>query len=117
MTTKEVAMRLVELNCANDYPTVYAELYEPDVVSVENWGERMEYRGMAAIKEKGEVWKQNLVEMHATTVSEPVVADKSFAVTFFIDATFKDMGRQTMTELAVYRVNENGKIYHEEFLG
>ena len=42
--------------------------------------------------------------MHETTCSEPLVADNSFAVTFFMDITYKEGGRQKMTELAVYTV-------------
>lgn len=121
MSTQEVAERLVELNKAGDYKKVYEELYVEDVISIENWGDRMEFKGMDAIREKGEQWEAGLEEMHEMRVSEPVVADKSFAVTFFIDATFKESpmspaGRSQMTELAVYRVNDDGKIYHEEFL-
>jgi len=68
------------------------------------------------------VWSSvvGLEEMHETKVSEPLVADKSFAVTFYMDITFKDSpqmpgGRQQLTELAVYHVSDEGKIYKEEF--
>ncbi len=121
MTTAEIAARLVELNKTGDYQTAYAELYIPDVVSVENWGDRMEHVGMDAIKAKGEQWMAMLEETHSTSVGEPLVADKSFAVTFTMDVTFKPgvpgmEGRMQFTELAVYRVNDDGKIYHEEFI-
>ncbi len=114
MTTQEIANRLVELNKKNDYATAYAELYSPSVVSVEHWGETMEFVGFDAIKKKGEEWMANVVEMHETRTSDPLVADKSFAVTFYMDATFKETGRAPMTELAVYFV-EDGKIVREEF--
>ena len=115
MTTEEIAKRVVELNRANDHKKVYEEFYSPDVVSVENWsGKREEYKGLDGIKEKGEKWEANLVEMHETTVGDPIIADNSFAVTFYMDMTSKDMGREQMTELAVYCVKD-GKIVHEEF--
>lgn len=115
MTTQDIANRLVELNRANDHTQAYAELYSPDIVSVEHWsGTPEEYVGFDAIKKKGEQWEESLVEMHETRASEPLVADSSFAVTFYMDCTFTKEGRQTMTELAVYHVKD-GKIVREEF--
>ncbi len=118
MTTQEIANRLVELNRMGEegYKKVYEELYSPEIVSVENWGDREEHHGMEALMKKGEKWEAGLEEMHETRVSEPIIADKSFAVTFYMDVTMKGMERMQMTEIAVYRVNDDGKIYHEEFL-
>ena len=120
MTTKEIADRLVEMNRQDLHMEIYEELYTDDVLSIENWGDRMEFKGLEAIKQKGEMWYGSIEEIHETKVSEPLVADKSFAVTFYMDITFKESemgpgGRQTMTELAVYNVNDDGKIYREEF--
>ena len=120
MTTQEIADRLVALNRANEYETVYQELYDPEVVSVEKWGgEAVEYKGMAAIMEKMASWQNGVGEMHETRVSDPLVADQSFAVTFYMDVTYIDggmfpAGRSQMTELAVYTVRD-GKIIREEF--
>lgn len=121
MTTQEVAERLVELNKNHDYKTAYAELYTENVVSIENWGDRMEFKGIDAIEEKGKQWEESLEEIHEIRVSEPLVSEKSFAVTFYMDVTFKESsemgsGRQKVTELAIYRVNDEGKISQEEFL-
>lgn len=121
MTTQEVADRLVALNREMDHMTAYAELYVEEPTSVENWGEREEYVGREAIKAKGEQWEAMVEEMHSVEVSEPLVAEKSFAVTFTMDVTYNEKmvgmeGRHRMTEMAIYRVNEEGKIYHEEFL-
>jgi ketosteroid isomerase-like protein len=115
MTTKEIAELVVALNRSNDYKKIYEELYADDIVSIENWGERQEHKGMEALKSKGEQWEAMLEEMHETIVSEPLVADKSFAITFYMDVTMKEGGRMQMTELATYRVNDSGKIYYEEF--
>jgi hypothetical protein len=122
MTTKEIADRLVELNRSDNYQQAYQELYTDDLVSVENWGDREVFQGMQAVIAKGEKFMSMVDEMHSTEVGEPVVADHCFAVTFTMDATFSQemegmTGRQKFTEIAVYRVNENGKIYHEEFFG
>ena len=122
MTTKEIAERLVELNRSDDYQTAYQELYDTEhIMSIENWGEREVFQGMDAIQKKGEQWFTMIEEIHSTSVGDPIVADHSFAVTFSMDVTWKPgampgmEGRQSFTELAIYRVSEEGKIYHEEF--
>lgn len=125
MTTQEVADRLVQMNRDNLHMEIYEALYDADdVTSVENWGEKMESKGMEAIKKKGEMWYASIDEVHEMRTSDPLVADKSFAVTFFMDVTHKEgndlgipAGRSAMTELAVYHVNDAGKIYREEFYG
>ena len=125
MTTKEVAERLVAMNRDNLHMEIYEALYDTEnMVSVENWGQRMESKGLEAIKQKGEMWYGSIQEVHEMGVSDPLVADRSFAVTFFMDITHKEAndlgipgGRSAMTELAVYHVNEAGKIYREEFYG
>lgn len=115
MTTKEIADRVVALNRANDHQTVYQELCAPNMLSVENWdGMYKEYNGMDEIRKKGEEWMQNVVEMHEVKVSEPLVADQSFVVTYYMDITYKDRGRVQETELAIYKVRA-GKIVREEF--
>lgn len=117
MTTAEIAKRVVELNRSGDYQTIYSELYSPDAVSVENWNDTPEvYKGIAAIHAKAEKWEEDVEEMHATSCSEPLVSDSSFAITFFMDITYKSMGRMPMTELAIYTVKD-GKIVKEEFQG
>jgi hypothetical protein len=125
MTTKEIAAQLVAMNRDNLHMEIYEALYDTDnVVSVENWGEKIESKGMEAIKAKGDMWYSAVEEVHEIRVSEPLVADKSFAVTFFMDITHKEgnalgvpAGRSSSTELAVYYVNDAGKIYREEFFG
>ena len=116
MTTQEIANRLVELNRAGDAATCYAELYSPEAVRIENWnGTPERYEGMEAIHAKAAKWYENVVEMHEVSCSDPLVADSSFAVTFTMDFTYKDMGRSgKITELAVYTVRD-GKIVKEEF--
>ena len=122
MTTQEIANRLVAMNRDNLHMEIYQELYTPDAVSIENWGEKMESKGMEAIKEKGEKWFASIDEVHEMRTSDPLVADKSFAVTFYMDVTHKEEnelgipgGRGAMTEMALYHVNDEGKIYKEEF--
>ncbi len=115
MTTKEIAEKVVALNRAGDYTTIYNELYSPEAVSIENWGPVPDrYEGMEAILAKGEAWMASVIEIHSIACSEALVADSSFAITFSMDITYKEMGRITATELAVYTVKD-GKIVKEEF--
>jgi hypothetical protein len=117
MTIQEIAARVVELNRQGDHETVYRELYAPDAVSIENWGGKPErFEGLEAIGKKGTDWMENVAEMHEVIVGEPIISDGSFAMTFGMDITYKDpaMGRQKMTELAIYTVRD-GKIIEEEF--
>ena len=115
MTIKEIADKVVALNRAGDYETIYKELYSHDAVSIENWGPEPEvYEGLEAIGKKGAAWMADVEEMHETSCSEPLVADSSFALTFTMDITYKSRGREKMTEMAVYTVKD-GKIVKEEF--
>ncbi len=115
MTTAELAAAIVSINRSSEQVDRYDELYAPDAVSVENFsGTPEEYRGLDAIRKKAADWYADVEEIHTMAVSDPLVADNSFAVTYTIDATYKSMGRSHMTELAIYTV-ANGKIVREEF--
>jgi ketosteroid isomerase-like protein len=117
MTIKEIAQRMITLNQEGKYHEAYQELFSDDIVSVERGGaQEATFTGREGIELKSKDWAENLVEMHEFKASEPLVSDNGFAVTFYIDATFKNGGRMQMTELAVYQVKE-GKIIREEFWG
>ena len=111
-----VAHRLVELCRTGQYDQAQQELYAEDAISIEGDGQKPDAvtRGMAAIREKGKQWADNLVEVHGGSVSDPVIADGWFSVAMGLDATYKDMGRVAIKEIAVYQVR-NGKITHEQF--
>ena len=116
MDIQQVAQRLVELCREGKYDQAQEELYADSAVSIEGDGQAAGgiVRGMAAIREKGKQWADNLVEVHGGSVSDPVVADGWFSVAMGLDATYKDMGRVAMKEIAVYQVRD-GKITHEQF--
>ena len=117
MTTQEVAKRLIELCEKGDFETAQNELFAEDAVSIEPHGTPdfdKETKGLDAIKKKGEKWNSMVEEYHGGDVSEPVVADNSFACTMKMDVTMKGRGRMSMTELCVYTVKD-GKIVSEQF--
>src|SRR6516225_2051961 len=117
MTIQEVADKLVQYCKKGDFETPVAELYSPDIVSVETSappGGSRESKGIAAVKAKGEWWVANH-DVHAVEVEGPVVAGSHFAVTFKLDVTFKPQSRRfKMEEVALYKVAD-GKIVYEEF--
>lgn len=118
MNTQQVAERLVALCRSGEYERAQDELYAADAASIEMEGlpsgAMGHAHGLEAIREKGRKWAQNIVEIHAGDVSDPLVAGNWFSVRMSIDATYKDMGRVPMEEICVYRVRD-GKIVQEQF--
>lgn len=110
-----IANRLIELNKAHDYETVYAELYSPELISYEPHDtDETAAKGFAGVAAKGEWWKNNF-EPHSVTVTGPWPFKDRFIVGFEIDVTDKNTNqRSLMSEMALYTV-ENGKIVKEEF--
>lgn len=94
-------------------------LYAPDAVSVEAMpmaGGSAESVGVEAIKGKHAWWGANF-EMHGGGVEGPFVhGPDRFAVIFEMDVTEKASGkRSTGREVAIYTVNDAGRIVREEF--
>lgn len=118
MNTEQIAARLVELCRKGEYEQAQRELYADDAESVEMPGlppgMPVHVRGLDAILEKGRRFGESIVEVHGSTVSDPVVARDWFSVAMGLDATFKEGGRMPMEEICVYRVRD-GKIVHEQF--
>jgi ketosteroid isomerase-like protein len=117
MTTQEIANRLAELCRKGDFDNAQSELFSEDAVSIEPYSTpafEKETKGLKAIKEKGEKWSSMVQEMHEMTVSEPVVAGNTFALTMHMNVTMKEHGPMDMNELCVYQVKD-GKIVSEQF--
>jgi len=117
MNTKEIANRLVSLCRELKWETAQRELYASDVVSIEPSATpafEKETRGLDAIIEKGRKFDAMVETMHSIVVSDPLVAENSFACTMRMDVTMKGMGRTDMAELCVYSVKD-GKIVSEQF--
>jgi ketosteroid isomerase-like protein len=118
MTTVEIAERLVELCKKGDFEGAQKELFAEDAVSIEPHGTpdfEKESKGLDAILEKGKKWNSMVEEFHDSKVSEPLIADSSFAVTMTMSVTMKGRDRMDMTELCIYHVKD-GKIISEQFL-
>ncbi|MFC4233149.1 SnoaL-like domain-containing protein [Parasediminibacterium paludis] len=116
MTTIEVANKLVELCRQGNIDEVQATLYAEDAQSIEA-NEMMGARvviGLDAIKGKAAAFQAGVEAFHSATISEPIVAGNSFAITWIMDATFIGRGRMTIEEVCVYQVKD-GKIVLEQF--
>lgn len=117
MTTQETAQRLVELCRKGDWETAQTELFANDAVSIEPYQTpefSKETKGLDKILEKGKKFDGMVDTMHDLSVSEPLVADNSIALSLKMDVTMKGAERMNMSELCVYKLKE-GKIVSEEF--
>jgi len=115
MTTNEIANRLVELCRTGQNETAYQELFADNAVAVEpaKWN-APDTVGVEALLAKAKGWKEDMVEMHDASVSDPIIAGDFFTISMMIDLTTKSRGRNKMEELCVYEV-QDGKIVKEQF--
>ena len=117
MTTEQIAIRLKELGDQGQFEHALKELFSTDAKSIEPRESpdfARETQGIDATFAKGKKWNEMATEMHSFEISDPVIADDSFAMTMFIDVSMKGRGRMTHKELCVYKVS-GGKIVSEEF--
>ncbi|WP_112321350.1 nuclear transport factor 2 family protein [Oceanibium sediminis] len=119
-TLKTVASTLVDYCRTGQEAKGLSELYALDATSTEagpgpDGGDPLS-NGVDAIRGKHAWWAENF-EVHSITVDGPYLhGDKSFAVIFEIDATHTASGqRQAMKEVALYTLNDAGKIIAEAF--
>jgi hypothetical protein len=117
MQTSEIAIKLIAHCRQAHWEAAQTELYANDAVSIEAQASPVfakETKGLPAIIEKGKIFGSMVETMHSLTVSEPLVADDSFACTMSMDVTMKGQERMLMSELCVYEVKD-GKIVSEQF--
>ena len=118
MTTQQIADRLVALCREQKWETAQKELFAPDAVSLEPYatpGFAQETKGLPAIIQKGHTFVSMVEKVHSISVSDPLVANESFACTMKMDMVMKGQGRMNMAELCIYKVKD-GKIISEQFL-
>ncbi|MEM6440995.1 MAG: SnoaL-like domain-containing protein [Pseudomonadota bacterium] len=118
-TTKQVAEKLVAL-CKAGQDAEALLLYRDDAVSVEAalapGMDSRETHGLEGLRGKHAWWEENF-EVHGAEVEGPFPhGEDRFGVIFSVDSTHKASGqRSAMKELAVYHVDDAGKIFREEF--
>jgi hypothetical protein len=117
MTTKEIATKLVAHCRQAKWEAAQRELYAEDAVSIEQHPSPAfdrETKGLAAIIAKGHKFDAMIEQIHALTVSEPLVVENSFVAVMSLDVTMKGQPRMQMSELCLYLVKD-GKIASEQF--
>jgi hypothetical protein len=117
MKTQEIAERLVALCREAKWETAQTELFAQDAVSIEPMETpafAKETKGLAAIIEKGRKFDAMIEKLHKLTVSDPLVANNSFACMMAMDVTMKGQPRMQMSEICLYLVKD-GKIVSEQF--
>lgn len=116
MTNQEIAGRLIELANQGDFETIYAELFSPEIRSIEpDTLPDNESKGFDGLKEKGKKWKESLEAFHGQKIGEPIFADNYFALPWTTKVTHKGApGPVEFSELCVYEVKD-GKIVREQF--
>ena len=115
MTIQQIADRLVVLCRQRQFRQAQDELYAPDAVSLkpENGAFRTT-QGLAAIQAEGAAFWNRVETLHEITVSDPLVAATYFSVVMRLDMTLPGVGRRTVNEVCVYRV-EADQIMQEQF--
>ncbi len=116
MTTKEIADRLVFLCRNGKVEEAKDELFADDIVSIEPREGFLpkESRGMDAIRRKAELFVSMVDDFYGDVISEPLVADDYFSLSWASDLKMKGEPRKTNIELCVYKTT-NGKIVSEQF--
>jgi len=115
MNAQEVANRLVQLCREGRNVEAINELYDDNVISHEPEGSPMKEKvGREAVLDATNRWLASVEELHSSFISNPIVAGNFFACTMTVDATYKEHGRNEMSELCVFEVND-GKIVAEQF--
>ena len=115
MTTQQVANRLVELCRTGQILPAQEELFADNVSSIENSGPNPgTVTGKAEVIEKGKQFSAMIEEVHASEISDPIIAGGRFSISWIFDVTIKGVGRSKMQEICVYEVKD-GKILSEQF--
>ena len=112
MTTQQVANRLVELCRQGKIMETQQELYADDAISIE--GDMAPVKGKQAIIDKGNTFQSMIEGFHGSEISDPIIADNHFAISWMMDVTMKEKGRMKMQEICVYKVKD-GKVVSEQF--
>ena len=116
MTTKELAIRLVDLCRNGKVEEAKEELFAQDIISLEPREGILpkETKGMEAIRKKAELFISMVENFYGSTISDPLVAGDYFSVTWDTDLQMKGEPRKTNSELCVYKTSA-GKIIAEQF--
>ena len=112
MTTRQIALRLIELCRQQKFSAARKELFAEDAISIEANGEQI--AGLKALNEKEKHWHQSIAAIHAIKFSKPLISDNFFSIAITWDLTYKGKERGGWKELAVFEVKDE-KVVLEKF--
>lgn len=112
MTTRQIALRLIELSKVQKFSQARKELYSNDVVCIE--ANSKPIKGLNALSEKEKHWHSSIEKIHGITISKPLVNGNFFTIAFTWDVTYKVKKRGGWKEIAVFEVKDQ-KVVLEKF--
>jgi hypothetical protein len=112
MTTRQIAIRLIELSKQKKFIVARKELYAADAISIE--ADNKTYVGLKAMDEKEKHWHGSILQIHNIQFSKPLVSGQFFSIAIAWDLTYKGKERSGWKEMAVFEV-KNQKIVFEKF--
>jgi hypothetical protein len=112
MTTRQIALRLIELCKEHNFSEARKELYDEHVVSIE--ADNKQIVGLKSLDGKEKNWKSSIQKIHDIKLSKPLVIGNYFTVAFTWDLTYKGKERMVWKEIAVFEVKDN-KVVLEKF--
>ena len=114
-TNEEIAVALVALLRTGNFEEAVKTFFDKDAISTEPESSNIpEVKGLDAILEKGEQFRNSVEAWHGIMVSGPIISENFFAIQLKVDLTFKGQEHSSRDEIIVYQVAE-GKIKKEQF--
>lgn len=112
MTTRQIALRLIELCNQKKFSKARKELFAAGAVSIE--ADHKAITGLKAMDAKEKGWHSSIEKIHDIKISKPLVNGNFFSIAFTWDLTYKGKERSGWKEIAVFEVRE-GKVALEKF--
>jgi hypothetical protein len=112
MTTRQIALRLIELSKQQKFSAARKELYSNEVISFES--DNKELKGLKALDEKEKQWHSAIQKIHEIKFSKPLVNGNFFSIAMTWDLTYKGKERGGWKEIALFEV-KNDKVVFEKF--
>src|SRR6218665_31098 len=114
MSTQELAKQLVSLLRAGSFEEAQRSFLSQNAESIEPNASFFPEKtvGLENILAKGAAFRESIEAVHGLEISDPLVAGNSIAITFTLDASFKNNGRLVFSEICVFSI-EGEKIVRE----
>jgi len=112
MTTRQIALRLIEMCKEKKFSKARKELYAENAISMEADNKVIE--GLKAMDEKEKNWHSSIQEIHDIKFSKPLINGNFFSIAISWDLSYKGKERGGWKEIAVFEVKDQ-KVVLEKF--